>query len=196
MKKLKQLILKWLFGNKMPSYMKLLRENSDLTIKILEEINNHLETLEEHRKSLQDIKYFIEICYKYNIDIDKELAEMKIKPICHSYAEKLDERILKGKIVMAFSDPLDSLMPDYDESNEELKSNNYKYFTDKFTGYGIHTYYVCDTMEQFIEKWKEISKNPRGMWYWCLDDGVCFCCGACDPDDIHCIEEHARERKS
>lgn len=196
MKKLKQLILKWLFGTEAQKYFKLISENYDLAKRILKEIEDHRDTLNEYTKTLQDVKYFIEICYKYNIDIDKELAEMKIKPICHSYAVKLDEEVLKDKFVMAFSDPLDSLMPDYDESNEELRNNNYKYFTDKFTGYGVHTYYVCDTMEQFIEKWKEISKNPRGMWYWCLDDGKCFCCGACDPDDIHCIEEYAQERKS
>ena len=107
----------------------------------------------------------------------------------HDYRNKLDEQLLKGKIVMAFTDPLDSLMDDY---NDEVKDDNYKYFTDEFTGYGIHTYYIFDTMEEFINKWKEILKIPHGMWYWCLDDGVCFCSGARDPDDINIFNEHMK----
>lgn len=196
MKKLKELILKWLFSVEVKDYFALMHEYHNLTKEIRQEIDDHLHTLEEHHKSLTDIKYLIDICDKYNIDIDKELDEMKIKPMLHHYSEKLDEEVLKDKIVMAFSDPLDVLMSDYDETNEELKNNNYKYFTDNFTGYGVHTYYVCDTMKDFIKKWKEVSQHPSGMWYWCLDNGVCFCSGACDPDDINCIKEYAKERKS
>lgn len=108
----------------------------------------------------------------------------------HDYRNKFDMNLLKGKIVMAFTDPLDSLMENYNGSMD--KKENYKYFTDNFTGEGIHTYYIFDTMEEFIDKWKEIYDKPNGMWYWVLDNGVCFCSGACDPDDIEIFEEHLK----
>lgn len=104
-----------------------------------------------------------------------------------NYENKFDMELLKGKIVMAFTDPLDTLMENYAEDIEE---DNYKYFTDNFTGEGIHTYYVFDTPEEFISKWEEIYDKPNGMWYWCLDNGKCFCSGACDPDDIDIFKEH------
>lgn len=104
----------------------------------------------------------------------------------HNYKEKFNMNLLKGKIVMAFTDPLDALTEDYNE----LTDDNYKYFTDDFTGEGIHTYYLFDTKEEFIDKWKEIHDKPNGMWHWCLDDGKCFCSGACDPYDIEIFEEY------
>ena len=105
----------------------------------------------------------------------------------HDYKNKFDMNLLKNKIVMAFTDPLDTIIGDYRLTTGE---DNYKYFTDSFTGEGIHTYYVFDTMEEFINKWKEIYDKPNGMWYWCLDNGFCFCSGACDPDDIEIFEKH------
>lgn len=106
----------------------------------------------------------------------------------HNYKDKFNVELLKGKIVMAFTDPLDTLTQ---ENNIE---DNYKYFTDDFTGYGVHAYYTFNTMEEFIDKWKEICDNPKGMWYWCLDNGECFCSGACDPDDIEIFKEYKRAR--
>ena len=102
----------------------------------------------------------------------------------HNYKNKFDTSLLKGKIVMAFTDPLDTLTEDYEEKD------NYKYFTDNFTGYGVHTYYIFDTADEFIAKWKEIYDKPNGMWYWVLDDGICICSGACDPGDIEIFEEY------
>lgn len=106
----------------------------------------------------------------------------------HDYKSKFDTELLKGKIVLAFTDPLDALIEDDDN---DTKEDNYKYFTDDFTGYGVHTYYVFDTIEELINNWESIYNKPNGMWYWCLDNGVCFCSGACDPDDIEIFEEHA-----
>ena len=105
----------------------------------------------------------------------------------HDYRNKFDMELLNGKIVMAFTDPLDALVENY---NANMENDNYKYFTDNFTGEGIHTYYIFATKEEFINKWKEIHDKPNGMWYWCLDDGICFCSGACDPDDIEIFKEH------
>ena len=105
----------------------------------------------------------------------------------HNYKNKFDMELLKGKIVMAFTDPLDALMENY---NVTTKEDNYKYFTDNFTGEGIHTYYVFDSITEFIKTWKEIHDKPNGMWYWVLDDGKCICSGACDPDDIEIFKEH------
>ena len=109
----------------------------------------------------------------------------------HDYRNKFDMELLNGKIVMAFTDPLDALVENYDAN---MENDNYKYFTDNFTGEGIHTYYIFATKEEFIDKWKDIYDKPNGMWYWCLDDGICFCSGACDPDDIEIFKEHWKLR--
>ena len=109
----------------------------------------------------------------------------------HDYRNKFDMELLNGKIVMAFTDPLDALVEKY---NTSMENDNYKYFTDNFTGEGIHTYYIFATKEEFIDKWKEIYDKPNGMWYWCLYDGNCFCSGACDPDDIEIFKDHRKLR--
>lgn len=83
-----------------------------------------------------------------------------------------------GKIIMAFTDPVDG-----DE-------NPYKYFTDNFTGEGVHTYHIFNTVEDFIAKWEEINGYANGMWYWVLDSGKLICSGACDPDDIEIFKNH------
>lgn len=107
----------------------------------------------------------------------------------HDYKNKFDTELLNGKIVMAFTDPMDALI----ENDSDDIEDNYKYFTDDFTGYGVHTYYVFDTIEELIDKWEEIYNKPNGMWYWCLDDGYCFCSGACDPDDIEIFKERIKQ---
>ena len=85
-----------------------------------------------------------------------------------------------SKIIMAFADPVDTDPPE----------TRYRYFTDDFTGEGVHTYHVFDTPEDFISKWLDIHDKANGMWYWVLDNGVCVCSGACDPYDIYSFEEH------
>lgn len=77
-------------------------------------------------------------------------------------------------IVMAFTDPIDTDPPE----------TCYKYFTDEFTGEGVHTWYTFNDVEAFINTWIRLYDKPNGMWYWVLDDGKCICSGACDPDDI------------
>lgn len=85
-----------------------------------------------------------------------------------------------NKIIMAFTDPIDTNPPD----------SRYKYFTDNFTGEGVHTYHIFDSVEDFIDKWIQIYNKPNGMWYWVLDNGKCVCSGACDPYDIDIFIEH------
>ena len=87
---------------------------------------------------------------------------------------------LRGKIVMAFTDPVD----------EDPPETRYRYFTEKFTGEGVHMYCIFNNPEDFINKWLEIYDKPNGMWYWVLDDGVCICSGAVDPSDIDGFREH------
>ena len=69
--------------------------------------------------------------------------------IAHNYKDKFNMDLLKDKIVMAFTDPLDVLVDNYNE--EEMREDNYKYFTDNFTGEGVHGYYIFDTPEEFIK---------------------------------------------
>lgn len=99
--------------------------------------------------------------------------------VCPECGGSFDVDVPDGKIVMAFTDPVDD--------DEE---NCYKYFTDDFTGECVHTYYAFDTVEEFIKKWLEIYEEPNGMWYWVLDGECCICSGACDPCDIEIFNEY------
>jgi len=87
---------------------------------------------------------------------------------------------MDNKIIMAFTDPIDTDDP----------KTCYKYFTENFTGEGVHTYHIFDNEKAFINKWINIHDKPNGMWYWVLDNGNCICSGACDPDDIDIFIEH------
>ena len=87
---------------------------------------------------------------------------------------------LSGKIVMAFTDPVDTDPPE----------TRYRYFTEYFTGEGVHMYCIFNTPEDFVSKWLKIHDKPNGMWYWVLDDGECICSGACDPNDIEIFKRH------
>lgn len=84
-------------------------------------------------------------------------------------------------IVMAFTDPIDKNPPE----------TRYKYFTDKYTGNGVHTIIAVDDVEEFINTWIQNYDKPYGMWYWVIDDDdMCVCSGACDPYDIDIFIEH------
>lgn len=100
----------------------------------------------------------------------------------HSYCEECDSSfdvdVPEGRIIMAFTDYVDD------------EENPYKYFTDDFIPDCIFEYFAFDTVEEFIEKWEEISDNPLGMWYWVLDDGHLVCSGGFDLYDIELFKEH------
>lgn len=86
----------------------------------------------------------------------------------------------KGKIIMAFTDPVDTDPPE----------TRYRYFTDYFTGEGVHTYRIFDNVEDFIEIWLRIYDQRNGMWYWVLDGDKCICSGAVDPNDIDIFRDY------
>lgn len=102
--------------------------------------------------------------------------------VCPECGSSFDVNVPEGRIVMAFTDPVD-------DDND----NPYKYFTEDFTGQGIHTYYAFNTVDEFIQKWKEIYELPNGMWYWVLDKDKIVCSGACDPDDINIFIEYWKD---
>lgn len=83
-------------------------------------------------------------------------------------------------ITMAFTDPIDTDPPE----------TRYRYFTDEYTGKGVHTWYTSPSVEGFINAWIGIYDKPPGMWYWVLEDGECICSGACDPYDIDIFIEY------
>lgn len=89
--------------------------------------------------------------------------------LCPECGRTFDVDVPQGRIVMAFA---------WDETNE--------FFTDGWQdGNCIATYYAFETPMEFLKAWqKMVDEGPDGMWYWCLDDGKCFCSGACDPNDL------------
>ena len=87
----------------------------------------------------------------------------------------------KNKIVMAFTDP------------DETLENPYATFTDDYVEDNVKIMFVFDTPEEFLEKFNRIindEEGPYGMWYWVLDHGKQICSGACDPNDIDFYEEY------
>ena len=114
--------------------------------------------------------------YEFDGNISKDnLGWHSVCPECEC---SFDVDVPNGRIVMAFTDPI------------EDEKDIYKYFTDDFMGENIHEYYAFDTVEDFIKKWKEICEEPNGMWYWVLDGECCICSGACDPCDIEIFNEY------
>ena len=97
---------------------------------------------------------------------------------CPKCGGSFDVDVPEGQYVIAFTDAVDE------------EENPYKYFTEKFTGEHIVSYYAFNTVEELINKWSALAENPEGMWYFIMDNGHVFCSGACDPDDIEIIREH------
>ena len=121
------------------------------------------------------------VCNRCDHEFDGWIAKGKGPwvAICPECGEIFPVDIREKRIVMMFTDA------DDDHPNER-----YRYFTDNPNTLYIWHYFAYDTPEEFIEAWKEISKTPHGMWYWVIDNGQCFCSGACDPDDIEIFKEH------
>ena len=87
----------------------------------------------------------------------------------------------ENKIVMAFTDP------------DETLDDPYEVFTDNYVEDNVKIMFVFDTPEEFLETFNRIindEEGPYGMWYWVLDHGEQICSGACDPNDIDIYEEH------
>lgn len=97
---------------------------------------------------------------------------------CPECGGSFDVDVPEGKIVVAFTDPID----DADEP--------YKPFDQAEPTWNIHGYYAFDSVEAFLQKWKEFCDEPYGMWYWVIDEGTVVCSGAVDPGDIEIFEDH------
>jgi hypothetical protein len=73
-------ILEWLFANELKDYWDLLNENIKIREEYLNEIkenikirDDYIKELESHSKTLSLLKQVVDVCKKYNIDIDEEL---------------------------------------------------------------------------------------------------------------------------
>lgn len=128
----------------------------------------------------------------YEFEGDISLDELGWHSVCPECGSSFDADVPEGRIIMAFTD---SVHDAEDTVDKYSPNGKYRYFTDNFTGKGIHTYYAFDTAEEFIKKWLEIYDRPNGMWYWVLDmesphENKCICSGACDPDDIEIFNDY------
>lgn len=88
----------------------------------------------------------------------------------------VSEEHLSNYIVVAFTSKINGKDP-------------YKYFEDDFENKGIFAYYVFSTVEELVDKWEEICKNPDGMWCWVLDHGDLITSGGCREDDLDIFED-------
>lgn len=119
--------------------------------------------------------------YEFEGGISKD--ELGWHSSCPKCECSFDVDVPNGKIIMAFTDPIDD------------EENRYRYFTDDFTGEYVNTYYAFDTVKEFINKWAEICEEPNGMWYWVMDGEHCVCSGACDPMDIEIFIDYWTDYK-
>ncbi len=93
------------------------------------------------------------------------------------------------KFLIAFAD-------DSDEALVTGPNEHYFFtFTDNYVDCTrIKDYYIFNTIEELEEFWKEMHKNPLGMWYFMVHnkkgDLYTFCSGAVDPEDIECIKSY------
>jgi hypothetical protein len=90
------------------------------------------------------------------------------------------------KYLIAFAD-------DSDEAKDPIAADWFYTFTDNYTDCSrIKDYYTFDTIDELEEFWKEMHKNPLGMWYFMVHNKkgqlYTFCSGAVDPDDIESIK--------
>lgn len=75
MKKLKKLILEWLFGtDNVKDYLNLLSEH----IKLIERL---IAELDDHRESLNIIRKLVKICENHSIDVDEEIKHVKLNEV-------------------------------------------------------------------------------------------------------------------
>lgn len=119
-----------------------------------------------------------ENCY-HSFRVALSLDKLGFHVICPKCGNSFHIEVPKKRIKMFFM-------------NTESRTSDY--FDDYYRGAVLCSYYAFDDVKDFIAKWKEVSKNPDSMWYWCYDgeieDTNCFCSGACDPDDIEIFREH------
>lgn len=81
MKKIKKLILYWLFGtDDIQEYLDLLRDCMQYCQALIDTNELHIETLKKEKESLEIIRKLIKVCKKHGInDIDEELYQIDME---------------------------------------------------------------------------------------------------------------------
>lgn len=82
---MKKLILNWLFGTDVKKYeellkdhMKLLHKSVEREQKCLDQIQFHLQTLNEEKENLDIIRKLIKICENHGINADEEIKHITL----------------------------------------------------------------------------------------------------------------------
>ena len=79
MKNIKKRILMWLFGtDNMEDYFILLHEVQNEREKHANALERHIETLHNLQDNINLARKLIKICENHDIDVDKELKEIKL----------------------------------------------------------------------------------------------------------------------
>ena len=76
---MKKLILNWLFGtDDVKSYFGLLCESQEYCQKLLEEVEEHRETLLREQEIINITRKLIRICVNHGINIDEEIKQIEL----------------------------------------------------------------------------------------------------------------------
>ena len=76
---MRKLILNWLFGtDDIQDHLELLRESRGYCQKLIDETNEHIETIKRAKENINTILKLIKICENHGIDVDKEIKEIEL----------------------------------------------------------------------------------------------------------------------
>jgi len=79
---MKKLILEWLFGtDNIKDYMDLLRDNLHYIERLIKANDNHIKTLERHKKDLITMRKLIKICENHGINVDEEIKHIELNEV-------------------------------------------------------------------------------------------------------------------
>ena len=79
MKKIKKLVLEWLFGtDDIKDYMELLRDNIHYIERLITAKNDHIKTLKMHKEDLITMRKLIQICENHDINVDEEIKYVEL----------------------------------------------------------------------------------------------------------------------
>lgn len=92
------------------------------------------------------------------------------------------------KFLIAFAD-------DSDDAKDNTCEDWFFTFTDNYTDCSrIKDYYAFDSIDELEEFWRDMYREPLGMWYFMVHNKkgqlYTFCSGAVDPDDINSIKAY------
>lgn len=76
---MKKLILNWLFGtDNVKNYTDLLYECMNHNQRHIDQVNDHLETLEREKENLNIIRKLIRVCENHGINVDEEIKQIEL----------------------------------------------------------------------------------------------------------------------